>query len=384
MKHTDILEYASKAQKISKEEVSLIFRMIEADIFGPIRDIKQRYEEADYQGHFPTWAAPLKKAYDEVDREKEKAASILADSPAYAGIKDGSREEIIERIRGWYETPDQVAKALKENKDTQAKNEENDRLGEAGSVEDLAKKFPQHVHLSTGYEESGDGGWAGGGPDSWSLWNEASGRTEAGKLAIEKVKAGQRPVPAMEAALAEITKKLEEEGKTKQEADLIAKNERQSIEDMRKRERAAIDAIHTIKIPDTRGMTPWQKRAPKRWEDNIQFASEAIETMKKIEPPTELVKRVYDEEMAKLVAFKKRAEEALPQAKEMEPILEDLYKASVDDLKKVKASGLLFNKEERLVDQLISEHEERSMEEREKKRNENFSNGAWGALDKLK
>jgi len=94
----------------------------------------------------------------------------------------------------------------------------NDRLGRAGDLKKLAKLYQGHVTTVDTADSIGWGSYCsdmGGGYAA----DTYKGVSDAGKLAIEAVKAGARPVTAMREALKEVKASLMSDGMTTE--DLI-------------------------------------------------------------------------------------------------------------------------------------------------------------------
>lgn len=386
MRSYDFLQYAKNAEKISQGEIDLIRKVIKAESFEGIEDLRRRYEDADYQGHFPSWAIPVERAYEEDRRRWKEAAEIIVSSKAYEeAVSQFGKEEVVERVFGWTETPSEVIKSLSNNKNKMEESKVDEDLGKKGDLDSLAKMYPKHVKSKKGYSESGDGGWAGGGPDSWSEWTDYVALTEAGKLAIEKVKAGERPKIAMELSIEEVRAKLEEEGKQKSEAEALASADFNEKEKLKKEERNAFLQLSEIKPISGKGRTPWYRRSPERWKADLDDYKECLRKVEETPTPTKDVKerkqKLVSEYSSQIDYCSKKLETAI----KLQSILDDLDNSSNEELKELQLSEYLIGRDEKSrIENLLEEREQKEIEKKDKNRNDSFSSGAWGALDKLK
>lgn len=289
MKLHDIMQNAQYATEVSSKEVEALHRMVESEAFDRFpgsREQQARFEQGDYQGWFPPASdnrfGAFVRATETYEAAWRRVANEIACTPAYdQAVKEFGVKETTEQVHDWFRGSREAVQEMRMQAEAKAAYAIDEKMGRAGSMPDLAKMFPSHVRMVEKYSESGDGGWAGGGPDSWASWNEFHGITEAGEAAIVAVKAGARPAEAMEAAL------KDEEAKraaARKAAGIKLSNEataRMTAEESKRAEWKALEVIRDLMRPiDTRGRTPWERRASKTYE------KDEIEMRKRLEAAT--------------------------------------------------------------------------------------------------
>jgi len=227
MTSKSLMDMASTSAVVSTADLKALSRLIAAEVFAGLEQLRDEYESRDYQGALPPRYAALDVAYAENERRQQEAAHLLASGPAYAAlVAEHGLEAVAYQVYGWSYGPAEAAARLAKVAACRAGMAEDAAAGKAGSLLDLAKLYPQHVRAEAWYSEAGDGGWAGAGPDSWGSGIDYRGLTPAGLAAIEAVRAGARPVPAMTAAVAADTVRLEAEGRERAEAAALANADR--------------------------------------------------------------------------------------------------------------------------------------------------------------
>lgn len=363
-------------------------RVVEAVYSGRPVAARQRavWLESDHGGWVPSEYdsdyGEYVKAEAEVARLWASAAEAAVDGEAYAAVvgKHG-RGKVVEVVRGWYADADEAMRRLDEWAAAGAAYEVDQRDGKAGSLADLSNRYPEHVRSEEWYSENGDGGWAGGGPDSWGAGADYYGKSEAGKAAIEAVKAGARPRQAMEAAIEAVKVRLEAEGKAKAEAEAVARGDREAARKLEEAGQAAIWKMADVcrrSMPDGSGMSPWRRRSSELKAAQAAGAVEVRGRVASIECPDGLSREVQREWLAKLGEYVGKREAEAERARRWEGIAAKGDGASREEAEALIASGWLVPREK--------DEWKARLEEREEKRASvgSLSGSAWGALDGLK
>jgi len=381
MRSTDLLEYAHKSGKISEGEIKLIRKLVHAESFEGIEDIRDRYESSDFQGHFPQWAKPVEKAYNREREAWTSAAKLIASSPAYELVRsEFGTDQVENRVFNWHESPEQVSISLSEEKKNRDAAAVDDKLGKAGDLASLAEMFPQHVKAKKGYSEQGDGGWAGGGPDSWSEWTDYVPLTDAGRIAMEKVKAGARPAEAVSQAIAENSKKLEEKRRSVEDAEAAVKHDMDERKRRESEERTAYELLN-VRPKSGSGRTPWFRRSPERWQEDIEDYTRCLQSVQSVPSLNEQIVGRRDQAASEYSKKIDHCRAELEKAIRLISILENAENASAEELSELQSSGFLIGKEEkRKIEMLIEERQEVKAEVKTPP----LSEGAWGALDNFK
>lgn len=207
------LAASASATSISKVDLKALRGLIRVRAWqGVTQQMRDSWEYATDSGWYPTCqmdadrrgaAASACYAAEQKDVSDWKAASkAIANSPAYSSlVKDFGRDEVFNQIHGWSATPDEARQVILDRMDYDAQAAVDARDGKAGDIKELAALFPRHVKAVDWYSEGGDGGWAGGGPDSYASGTDYKPLTDAGAAALDAVKGGARTKVAMAAAL---------------------------------------------------------------------------------------------------------------------------------------------------------------------------------------
>lgn len=392
-----LIEAAAQSATIQSEEVAALRRLIEADAYAAQPGAaaqKSAYDEADYQDWWPSTSdrrfGAMARAEAQSTADWAFAVERLADAPAYASaVEAHGRDAVREMIADWCAGPETSDRRIREAAHSAATRAADEADGAVGSLADLNRMFPEHVRAQEWYSESGDGGWAGGGPDSWASGTDYVPLTDPGRIAIEAVKGGARPRPAMDAAIAAETARLTAEGKAKAEAEAMARADREAQEALDRAQRQACIAIRdAARLPDTRGRCPGTRRASETRLADMAAGEAALAAVLAIECPTALASEVQAEAAAELREYIAGRKAAAEKARRWEAIVTAGDNASDDNIRALIASGWLWQSEtgrwQAILDRRAEDRAEKARREKSAQEQQEFGRCAWSALGGLK
>jgi len=428
-----LIDAAATAATIQSAEVAALRRLIEADAYAAnpgAADQKAAYDEADYQGWWPSTNdrrfGAMARAEAQSKSEWDAAVDRLADAPAYAAaVAAHGRNAVRQMIADWYAGPAEADQRIREAAQAAAHQAAAAAAAQAEStrkaavaaawaqVEDMAGSASLPVDRSNifgstsradcgdyparwvesarmsddGYRSDGEGGqyYAGVSPSAYSVrstrlelrsdWQERWDTAQASAETLASFVAAFRDAVGITAAEQEAA---EDRKRVAADAELQAAE--------RKAVRTICDAAQ--RLPDTRGRCPATRRASATRLADMAAGEAALAAVMAVECLTALSNEVREREAGKLREYIAGRMAAAETAQRGEAVVAAGDNASDDDIRALIASGWLWSSEVRTwqarLDRRAEDRSEKARRDKAAQDRDEFGRGAWGALAGLK